>query len=113
MNKPTLITNADITYTSNYVNRINTELTTEIGGKALATHTHIIGDITSLQTALDGKALTSHTHTNVSGLQLTSHTHTIANVSGLQTALDGKAPTSHTHVIGDVRYYKLTDYIRW
>jgi hypothetical protein len=48
-NKPILITNTDITYTSNYVSRVNTELTTVIGGKAPTSHTHIIGDITFLE----------------------------------------------------------------
>jgi hypothetical protein len=59
-------------------------LVAEVGGKAAASHTHTIANVTSLQTTLDGKAPTSHTHT-------------IANVTSLQTTLDGKAPTSHTH----------------
>ena len=77
-----------------------------VDGKAAASHTHSISQITNLQTTLDGKAASSHTHTiaNVTGLQNalngkanSSHTHSIANVSGLQDALNGKASSGHTH----------------
>lgn len=99
-------------------------LETVAAGKANASHTHTIANITNLQTTLDSKASTSHTHTAsevgaaasshthgdiyyteteidslLTGKANSSHTHTIGNVSGLQTALDGKAATSHgTHV---------------
>ncbi len=53
-------------------------------GKAEASHTHTIANITSLQSSLDGKAASSHTHT-------------IANITSLQTTLDGKAASSHNH----------------
>lgn len=56
-----------------------TTISNQIAGKANASHTHTIANITGLQTALDGKAASSHTHT-------------IANVTGLQAALDGKQP---------------------
>jgi len=84
-----------------------TNLTTDLAGKALTSHTHTIANVTGLQTALDGKqaagsyAAASHTHddryyteteidTKLSGLPVSGHTHTIANVTGLQTVLDGK-----------------------
>ncbi len=53
-------------------------------GKAEASHTHTIANITSLQSSLDAKAASSHTHT-------------IANITSLQSTLDGKAASSHTH----------------
>ncbi|MDX5515103.1 tail fiber domain-containing protein [Stenotrophomonas sp. RG-453] len=74
-----------------------------LDGKAAASHTHAIANVTGLQTALDGKAASSHTHTiaNVSGLQSAldgktdvGHTHTVASVSGLQSALDAKLDKS-------------------
>lgn len=52
-----------------------------LAGKAAATHSHIIGDVTGLQAALDDKAASAHGHS-------------ISDVSGLQTALDGKLNTS-------------------
>lgn len=48
-----------------------------LNGKANASHTHAVADVTGLQSALDGKAPTYHGHT-------------IADVSGLQSALNGK-----------------------
>ena len=49
-----------------------------LAGKAAASHSHAISEVSGLQTALDGKAATSHSHA-------------IADVTGLQTALNGKA----------------------
>ena len=57
-----------------------TTIATQIGGKADASHTHAISEVTSLQTTLDGKAATSHTHA-------------ISEVTNLQTSLDSKAST--------------------
>ena len=96
----------------------------------LASHFHLISDITGLQNALDNKtpyghthylsdildwegelALANHTHpiSDITGLQSAldskasaSHNHSISNVTGLQNALDSKAAYSHAHVIGDV-----------
>lgn len=65
-------------------------VTTALAGKAAATHTHVIADVTGLQTALDGKQAAG-------SYAATVHTHAIADVTGLQTALDGKAASSHTH----------------
>lgn len=39
-----------------------TALTQGLAGKANATHTHAISDVTNLQTTLDGKAASSHNH---------------------------------------------------
>lgn len=81
-------------------------LSDAIDGKANASHSHAISDITNLQDALDGKqaagsyAAASHNHDAV--YAPVSHTHTIANVTGLQSALDGKAASSHSHAQSDV-----------
>ena len=53
-----------------------------LAGKANASHSHAIGDVTNLQSTLDSKAPTSHTHP-------------VAQVTGLQSALDGKASASN------------------
>lgn len=42
---------------------ISSATQTALDGKASATHSHAVSDVTSLQTALDGKAASSHTHT--------------------------------------------------
>ncbi|WP_216076022.1 hypothetical protein, partial [Acinetobacter baumannii] len=52
---------------------ISTATQTALDGKAAASHTHTIANVTGLQSALDGKAAASHSHT-------------IANVTGLQSA---------------------------
>ena len=104
----------------------NAALKTAVNGKAAASHTHPIGNITGLQSALDGKAASNHTHnysapghthddryyteseinTKLSGksdinhthnYSAPGHTHTISNITGLQSALDGKAASNHTH----------------
>jgi len=69
-------------------------LTTALGGKADATHTHTWDELTDslgipLQGIIDGKAEAVHVHD-------------IADVTGLQAAIDGKAPTTHDHAISDV-----------
>ena len=85
-------------------------------GKANATHTHAIADVSGLQSALDGKAASSHTHTvsQISDLTATAAelnvldgiTATTAELnyvdgvtSNIQTQLDGKAASSHSHTI--------------
>lgn len=107
----------------------NAALKTAVNGKAAASHTHPIGNITGLQSALDGKAATSHPHSigNITGLQSAldgksnvghthnysapGHGHYISDVSGLQSALDGKASEDHSHNYSapghthDERYY--------
>lgn len=40
-----------------------TNLTSDLAGKANASHTHATSEVTGLDTALAGKAATSHTHT--------------------------------------------------
>ena len=104
----------------------NAALKTAVNGKAAASHTHPIGNITGLQSALDGKAASNHTHnysapghthddryyteseinTKLSGksdinhthnYSAPGHTHAISNITGLQSALDGKAASNHTH----------------
>lgn len=66
---------------------------TELAGKADATHTHAIADVTGLQVALNDKSDLGHTHL-------------ISEVDGLQTQLttldSGKADAIHTHTIADV-----------
>ncbi|MGJ3630110.1 hypothetical protein AB5I41_30930 [Sphingomonas sp. MMS24-JH45] len=65
--------------TSDVNKPVSTAVQTALNGKANASHTHVISDVTGLQTALDGKAATSHTHT-------------IAQVTGLQAASASPAP---------------------
>lgn len=66
-----------------------TTITKQIAGKANASHTHKISEITDLQSTLDGKAASSHTHT-------------IANISNLgsnwATALTAAKPNWITSV---------------
>ena len=78
---------------SDYV--LDSELTEALAGKADATHTHEISQVTGLQSALDGKSPTTHNHDGV--YAAASHTHTTAQVTGLDTALAGKANSSHLH----------------
>lgn len=82
---------------------------TALSGKAAASHTHAVADVTGLQTALDGKASSTHTHAigDVTGLQAaldgkaaSSHSHGISDVTGLQTALDAKAPLASPALTG-------------
>jgi len=72
--------NSLLTTDGNHDNSIS-QLITAVNGKAEASHTHTISDVTGLQTAIDGKAASSHTHA-------------ISEVTGLQTALDGKASSA-------------------
>ena len=73
-----------------------TALSTGLAGKANASHTHTIANVTGLQAALDGKqpkgsyATTTALTDGLAGKANTAHTHTIANVNGLQDALNGK-----------------------
>lgn len=53
---PTAHTHDDRYYTE-------AEVDSALGGKANASHSHAISDVTNLQSALDGKADTGHTHT--------------------------------------------------
>ena len=77
-----------------------TALASVVSGKANASHTHIIADVTGLSSALAAKAdasalssyaTTSALTTGLAGKANASHTHVIADVTGLQTALDTKA----------------------
>ena len=73
-----------------------TALSTGLAGKANASHTHTIANVTGLQAALDGKqpkgsyATTTALTDGLAGKANTAHTHTVANVTGLQDALNGK-----------------------
>jgi hypothetical protein len=89
-NKPSLISITDITNTSNYVGRINTKLTTAIGGKSPTSHTHPISDITLLQNTLDGKQATL-TSTNTLGIFNSTQ---FENVSSLIQIKSGWKPTT-------------------
>ena len=96
-------------------------------GKADATHTHAIADVSGLQSALDGKAAASHgTHvtfdsTNKPKMDGTAafgtstsvaradHVHPTdtsrasqSDLDALETVVSGKANASHTHAISDV-----------
>jgi hypothetical protein len=106
-----------VTLASGYV----IPLQTTLDGKAAASHTHAISDVTGLQTALDGKqplatvltnttaAFTTAQETKLAGIATaatanssdaalrdrTTHTgeQAISTVTGLQTALDAKQAT--------------------
>lgn len=65
------------------------ELDAALAGKADASHTHTIANVTGLQGALDGKAPATHGHG-------------IIDVTGLQAALDGKAASAHSHGLNDL-----------
>ena len=80
-------------------------LETALDGKANASHSHAISDVSGLQSALDGKAAQTdldNLETVVAGKANASHTHTIANITNLQSALDGKASSSHTHTVSNI-----------
>lgn len=115
---------SNVDNTSDMAKPVSTATATALAGKADATHSHSISDVTdlqpeldSLQTNIDEKAPYYHAHAiaDVTGLQTAldgkqpagsyapaSHTHSIANVSGLQSELDGKASASHTHSQSEV-----------
>ena len=64
-------------------------------GKANATHSHVISDVSGLQSALNGKAESSH-----------SHDDRYYTESEVNTLLESKANSNHNH--NDV-YYTKTD----
>jgi hypothetical protein len=70
-------------------------LSSTVAGKANASHTHAISEVTSLQSSLDAKANTSHTHTvaNISDLTATAaELNYMDGVTGnVQTQLNKKA----------------------
>lgn len=95
-------------------------------GKANATHSHTIANITGLQDALNGKASTSHgTHVSysttapvmdgtastgtASTVARSDHKHPVdtsrasqADLDALESVVSGKANTSHTHTIANI-----------
>lgn len=76
-----------------------------LAGKAAASHTHAVADVTGLQAALDQAALTAEwaqLADKPTAFPPVAHGHAISDVSGLQAALNGKASTSHTHAQSDV-----------
>lgn len=102
-------------------------LETIASGKADATHSHAIADVSGLQSALDGKAASSHgTHVSFdstnkpkmdgtaafgtsSKVARADHVHPTDTSRASQADLDilegvvaGKANTTHSHAIGDV-----------
>ena len=112
----------------------NSALKAAVDGKAAASHTHAISNITGLQSALDGKAEESHVHpiSNITELQSAldgksnvghthnysapGHGHSISEVYNLQSALNGKSDVGHTHNYSapghthDDRYYTKSDW---
>jgi hypothetical protein len=63
------------------------QLDTLLGGKAAASHSHAMADVTGLQTALDGKAASSHGHA-------------ISDITDLQAALNATAPLTSPGLTG-------------
>ena len=97
----------------------NTTLTSNLSGKANATHTHAISDVTDLQTTLDGKAATSHNHTvsnitdlstTLNGYVQTSALSDYATTESLTSGLAGKANSSHTHTVANITDLDLSTY---
>ncbi|TDL40535.1 hypothetical protein EVU91_01200 [Macrococcoides bohemicum] len=88
--------NPDFTTFNNHINdnvkHITAAERTAWNGKANATHTHAITDVTNLQSTLDGKASTEHNHDTAYASK--THTHAISEVTGLQNTLDGKLTKS-------------------
>lgn len=105
-------------------------LETVVEGKANATHTHAISDVTNLQSSLDAKQATvTGAATTITGSNLTVNRALISNSSGkvtvsavtstelgyldgvtsaIQTQLNNKASSSHTHAISDVTNLQST-----
>ena len=82
-----------------------------VNGKAAASHTHTISEVTNLQTTLNAKASQSDLDALsdvVDGKTDSGHTHTIANITNLQTTLDGKAAKSHTHTVSEISDLTVT-----
>lgn len=103
-----------------------TEVDGLLDGKANASHTHTIENVTGLQDALDEKAdvgsvtlaslgvtataeelnymdgVTSNVQTQLAGKANVEHSHETNDVTGLQDALDSKASLAHTHPTSDV-----------
>ena len=78
---------------------------------ALASHTHVIVDVTDLPAALLLKSDVGHTHAiadvtglvdELAGKALTVHSHIIDDVADLQSALDNKSNIGHTHAFTDI-----------
>ena len=68
-------------------------LTAALSGKANTTHSHIISDIPGLNTAIMAKADTAALATKAAAI----HSHIGSDISDLSTILSGKANTVHTH----------------
>ena len=73
-----------------------------LAGKANASHTHVVPDITNLQTSLDAKADQTALTSGLAGKANVSHTHSISDTTSLQATLDNKAALVHTHSVSDV-----------
>jgi hypothetical protein len=78
---------------------------------ALASHTHVIVDVTDLPAALLLKSDVEHVHAiadvtglvdELAGKALVVHSHVISNIAGLQSALDNKSNVGHTHLFADI-----------
>lgn len=107
-------------------------LETVAAGKANATHSHGIADVTGLQSALDGKAASTHgTHVSysttapvmdgtasvgsASTVARSDHKHPTdtsrasqADLDALETVVSGKAASSHTHTISNITNLQST-----
>ena len=75
-------------YNANYINSLETSLTTAINQKAPINHTHVIGDITNLTSTLNSKLSNSVTQLGATGTTI----HTVnGTVLGLKTFESGNA----------------------
>jgi hypothetical protein len=66
-----------------------TDLVSELSGKANSVHTHVISDVTDLSTQLSGKANTVHTHS-------------MSDITNLSAEFDKKANAVHTHTASNI-----------
>ena len=119
-NKTTVDSALSSTSTNPVQNKV---INSAFAGKANASHTHAISDITNLQSTLDGKAASSHTHpvSQITGLTASralvsdSNGHPAVSAvtstelgyldgvtSNVQTQLNGKAASSHTHTVANI-----------
>ncbi len=82
---------------NSYTDALGASVTVALVGKAPASHTHTLSNVTGLQGALDGKAPTSHTHAagDISGLGAFATGADAANLTGTLNAAriaDGSLP---------------------
>lgn len=95
---------AQITTANKVAQSAVANLTTDLAGKAAASHTHTIANVTGLQAALDGKQAAG-SYAPATGIAPSAITGTAVITTDSRLS-DARTPTSHTH---DDRYYTETE----